>query len=204
MVETGFTRLVPAFCLSPSGQRDQNDVFAPWLPPNPACDLVAGKVGQTDIHHNHVRTERFSYLECFEPVMRGSNLEALGSKQRGEAVGCVTIVIDDQKATDHGGRSDLADPMAFSEQRRVADRRQAYDELTAAANAFAVRFHSASMELHELLDQAQADTQSRRRTRRRHIALHEKVEHPGELPWIDADAVIAHSDHDVAAVELHE
>src|SRR6185437_12021089 len=126
-----------------------------------------------DIHHDHLRTERFSYLECLEPVMRGSNLEALGSTQRGEAVGCLTIVIDDQEATDHGGRLDLADPMAFSRQRRFADRRQAYDELATAANAFAVRLHRATMELHELLDETQADPQSRRRPRPRHIALHE-------------------------------
>src|SRR6476469_3839625 len=31
MVKAHFARLVPTFGLSPSGQRDQNDVFAPWL-----------------------------------------------------------------------------------------------------------------------------------------------------------------------------
>ena len=81
--------------------------------------------------------------------------------------------------------------------RRLAEDRQADDELAAVAEALAVRLDAAAVQLHQPVDEGEADAEPAVRAIQRAGGLHEKIEDARQQFRVDAHAVVAHADDDL-------
>jgi hypothetical protein len=96
MIKTGTKRATPILLLPPAGCRDQNSVVSPaQLCSHGPSNVKAADIGQTEIQHQDIGLQFFSYLERSLAGIRCANVVPREFEKCCATIGSILIVIDD-------------------------------------------------------------------------------------------------------------
>src|SRR5438445_7246283 len=104
MVESGLEREALVLLASIAGERDEHYAPEGRLRPQPACELVAVHSGQPDVAQDQLGIPALRGVECGDPVEGDPDLVTPEPEQRGETLGRVLVVLDDEDAQTANGR----------------------------------------------------------------------------------------------------